>query len=107
MALLPNAGWTAACPSDSAKLGTSNAVFHERSLKLKDMKGLLLFTPGVLQTRSAHGEELGAIGMMRAVKGAAPDSAQGIITAVAEAIESFRRSLAQMHDLTLLALSVR
>ncbi len=106
LALLPS-GWAAVGQPGSAKLDVKDAIFHEHSLKLKEMKALVLFTSGVLQTRSPHGEELGILGLTRVLKGAPPDSAQGLVNAAASAAEDFRQSLAQMHDLTLLALVAR
>ncbi len=47
------------------------------------------------------------LGLTKIFKSAPPDSAQGLLNATAGAAEVFRHSLAQMHDLTLLALSVR
>ncbi len=106
LALVPSA-WAAVGQPDSAKLGVKDPAFHEHSLKLREMRTLVLFTPGILQTRSPRGEELGLLGLTKILKSAPPDSAQGLINATVGAAEIFRHSLAQMHDLTLLALSTR
>ena len=106
LALSP-AGWAAIGQPGSAKLGVKDAAFHEHSLKLKEAKALVLSTSGILQTRSPRGEELGILGLTKALKGTPPDSAQSLVNAAAGAAEGFRQSLAQMHDLTLLALIAR
>jgi sigma-B regulation protein RsbU (phosphoserine phosphatase) len=106
LALL-SSGWAAVGQPGTAKLGTKDAVFHEHSLKLKEIKGLVLFTPGLLQTRSPRGEELGILGLTKTLKSAPHNSAQDLVNAVAGAVETFRQSLAQMADVTVLALTAK
>jgi len=105
LVLLPQAGWSALGQPGAARLGAPEATFHEHSLKLKDIAALLLYTPGVTQTRSPRGEEFGTAGLVRTLKATKSDSAQSLVQTVADAMETFRQSLAQRHDLTLLALT--
>ena len=106
LALL-SSGWAAVGQPGSAKLGAKDAAFHEHSLKLKEISGLVLFTPGILQTRSPRGEELGVMGLTKVLKSAPRGSAQDLVNAVTGAVETFRQSLAQMADVTVLALSAK
>jgi len=104
LVLLPS-GWTTLGQSGSTKLGTEGATFHEHSIGMQNLASLLLYTPGVTQTRSPHADDFGTIGLLRALKGARTDSAPATVRAVSDAAEAHRRSLARMHDLTVLALT--
>jgi len=106
LALL-SSGWAAVGQPGAGKLGVKDAAFHEHSLKLKEIKNLVLFTPGLLQTRSPRGEELGILGLTKVLKSAPHNSAQDLVNAVTGAVEAFRQSLAQMADMTILALSTK
>jgi serine phosphatase RsbU (regulator of sigma subunit) len=105
LALL-HSGWTTLGQSDATRLGTGGATFHEHSLAMQNLVSLLLYTPGITHTRSPHADDFGAIGLLRALKSARTDSAQATVHAVTDAAEGHRRSLARMHDLTVLALAL-
>ncbi len=114
LVLLPS-GWTALGPAgtgpeandDSPLLGTEGAIFHEHRIGMQNLAALLLYTPGITHTRSPHADDFGTIGLLRALKGARTDSAQAMVRAVTDAAEAHRRSLARMHDLTVLALTTK
>ena len=89
-------------------LGILRDIVYERStVRLKDVRGLLLYTDGVTEARNASGETFGLECLTKRARGLLRgQEPRALIANIVEDVETFSAGTNRHDDITLLCLGV-